>query len=177
MRVIRVVFWRSLLGLLVAAMLGVLTLTPAMAYGAANWQVAFSGTGTLPTVGGFGFWGWCDFAGGTTFNAAGEATAGTTGDCEYAQYFHEPTVFGATCHESTNLTSWYIGSNGDFFFSGTATVNPSSLTAFCENFPGSTGPSPFTNVDSLIPAFPGHFNLNGVVPGINELQIQVNPIL
>src|SRR5438128_49847 len=102
----------SVLSAVVAAMIGILAASPALAYGPANWQVAFSGTGTQPTVGGFGFWGWCDFAGGTTFNGAGEATAGTAGDCEYAEYFHQPTVFGATCHESLDLRSWYIGPNG-----------------------------------------------------------------
>jgi hypothetical protein len=85
-------------------------------------------------------------------------------------------VYGATCEVSADLTGWYIGQNGDFFFSGTDVVHPTRLTAFCEAFPGSTGSSPFNNVDSLIPAIPGHQNLNGVFPGLNELQIQVNPI-
>ena len=35
------------------------------AYGAANWQAGFAGTGVLKGTGQqFGFWGWCDFAGG-----------------------------------------------------------------------------------------------------------------
>ncbi len=37
---------RPLLGLLSVALLGVLAATPAQAYGAANWQIAFAGTGT-----------------------------------------------------------------------------------------------------------------------------------
>ena len=145
---------------------------PVAAYGAANWQVAFSGTGTQPTLDGFGFWGWCDFAGGTSFDSQGHATSGTAGDCQVSEYFHTPTVFGATCELSADLTGWSIGQNGDFFFSGTDVVHPTRLKAF----PGSTGSSPFSNVDSLIPAVPGHENLNGVFPGLNELQIQVNAI-
>lgn len=139
-------------------------------------QVAFAGTGTQPTVGGFGFWGWCDFAAGTSFDSHGHATSGTAGDCQVSEYFHTPTVFGATRELSADLTGWTVGPNGDFFFSGTDVVHPTRLTAFREASPGSTGSSPFSNVDSLIPAVPGHENLNGVFPGLNELQIQVNPI-
>src|SRR5260370_13334094 len=90
---------RSLLGLAVAALLGVMAAAPAAAYGQANWQVAFSGTGP-----GFGFWGWCDFAGGTTFSN-GLATSGTTGDCQFAEYFHQPGGFSGTCEVSLNLMS------------------------------------------------------------------------
>jgi hypothetical protein len=174
-RVLRLALAIGSAAILTASLL-VAAAAPVAAYGAANWQVAFSGTGTQPTVGGFGFWGWCDFAGGTTFDSQGHATSGTAGDCQVAEYFHAPTVSGATCELSADLTGWSIGPNGDFFFSGTDVVHPTRLTAFCEAFPGSTGSSPFSNVDSLIPAVPGHQNLNGVFPGLNELQIQVNPI-
>src|SRR6266851_1320676 len=90
---------RSLLGLLIAATLGVFTAIPALAYGAENWQVAFSGTGVAPGTGqGFGFWGWCAFGGGVT--------SGNNGDCQVAQYVHAPSGSGFTCHESLNITSW-----------------------------------------------------------------------
>src|SRR5260370_39036041 len=94
---VRALLKRSLLGLAVAALLGVVAAAPAAAYGQANWQITFSGTGP-----GFGFWGWCDFAGGTTFSN-GLATSGTTGDCQFAEYFHLPGVFSGTCEVSLNL--------------------------------------------------------------------------
>ncbi|HEV2139342.1 MAG TPA: hypothetical protein VGR53_10930, partial [Nitrososphaerales archaeon] len=52
------------------------------AYGKANWQVGFAGTITVPGSGGFGFWGWCDFAGGT----GSPATSGTDADCQVSTY-------------------------------------------------------------------------------------------
>src|SRR5258708_20348026 len=76
---------RSFLGLLAAAMLGVLVATPALAYGAENYQVGFAGTGVAPGTGfGVGFWGWCAFGGGT----GTLPTSGTAGDCNYAFYVH-----------------------------------------------------------------------------------------
>jgi hypothetical protein len=129
---------------------------PASAYGRANWQVTFSGTGTFPGGGGFGFWGWCDFAGGTT--------AGNNGDCEFAQYNHAPSGSPApsfTCHESLDVTSW-DASGGTFVVTGTATVTPSAQTANCLSFfPGS---SPFSGVNSGLPAVAGHHSL-----GVNAL--------
>jgi hypothetical protein len=169
---------RALVALLAAALLGGLSASGAMAYGAANWQLAFSGTGSSPLLGSFGFWGWCDFAGGTSFTASGLATAGTRGDCEYAYYSRTPAV-SATCHESLDLNGWYIGTNGDWFFSGTATVKPAAQTAFCESLPGNPATSSFGFMDSLIPAAPGHLNLNGLTIGpfsFTELQIQNTPI-
>ncbi len=47
----RTVFSRSLLGLLLAAMLGVFAATPALACGAENWQIGFAGTGVAPSTG------------------------------------------------------------------------------------------------------------------------------
>jgi hypothetical protein len=169
---------KLLLMLLLATLVSVSAATSASAYGAANWQLAFSGTITQPGVGGLGFWGWCDFAGGTSFTASGLATAGTSGDCQYAVYVHNALV-SATCHESLDLTGWTIGGNGDFFFSGTSTVRPTSETAFCESFPGDPTTPTFTNVDSLIPAVPGHLNLNRATIGgftFTELQIQNTPL-
>ncbi len=162
----RTLFSRSLLGLLLAAMLGVFAATPALAYGAENWQIGFAGTGVAPSTGfGFGFWGWCTFGGGVT--------SGNNGDCQFAQYVHLPSGSGVTCHESFDITSW-SGKGGTFVITGTATVNPTSATAFClAIFPGSAS---FTGVDTGIPAAPGHFNF-GTFDGLRgEFQIQVTQI-
>lgn len=160
----RKVVSRPLLALLSALFLAVLAATPAQAYGPANWQVAFSGTGTAPGTGfGFGFWGWCAFAGGVT--------SGNDADCEFSQYFHAPAGGGFTCQVSLEINSWNA-TGGTFVVSGTADVHPSQLTAPCVSlFPGSTS---FSNVDSGIPAAPGHYNLGSLGPGLKgSLQIQV----
>jgi hypothetical protein len=165
----RRVLSRSLLGLLIAATLGVLAASPALAYGKENWQTTFSGTAVYPSTGvGIGFWGWCAFGGGVT--------SGNDGDCEFAEYVHSPSGSGFTCHESLNITAW--NRNGaDFVASGTATVNPTSLTAPClAFFPGSAN---FTNVDTGIPAAPGHYNIgsSAIAPGsTGEFQIQVTQV-
>src|SRR5215469_14791579 len=84
---------RALVGMIAAASLGLGAATPALAYGQANWQLTFSGTGP-----GFGFWGWCDLAGATSFNNAGLAIQGNSGDCQFAEYFHNVTGFpSGTC--------------------------------------------------------------------------------
>jgi hypothetical protein len=164
---------RPLLGVLiaatlVAATLGIFAATPALAYGQENWQIGLAGTAVAPGTGqGFGFWGWCALGGGVT--------SGTNGDCEFAQYVHLPSGSGFTCHESVNITSWDVGDDGNFFITGTATVNPTSTTAPCLLFfPGSAS---FTGVDSLIPAAPGHYNFGSLGPGLpGEFQAQVTQI-
>jgi hypothetical protein len=144
--------------LLSTALLVAVAANPASAYGKANWQLTFAGTATFPSTGnGFGFWGWCDLAGGVT--------SGTSGDCKLAQYQHAPAGGGLsfTCHESLDLTAW-SGATGTFVISGKATVNPTSLTGPCLSFfPGS---SPFTGVDTGFPAAPGHYN-----PGVSALAL------
>jgi hypothetical protein len=151
--------------LLTTAALAVATAGPASAYGKANWQVTFNGTATIPSTGnGFGFWGWCEFSGGVV--------SGNDGDCEFAQYLHMPSGTGFTCHESLDVSAW-TGAGGTFVITGTATVTPTSLTAQCLSlFPGS---SPFSGVDTMIPATPGHFRLGGLgVPGaVGEFNITV----
>ncbi len=140
---------------------------PALAYGKENWQIAFSGTGVAPGTGqGFGFWGWCAFGGGVTF--------GNNGDCQFSQYAHAPAGSGFTCEVSLDITSW-DGTGSTFLITGTATVNPTSLTGPClAIFPGSAS---FTKVDSGIPAAPGHYNLGALGPGLRgTLQIQVTQI-
>jgi hypothetical protein len=163
---------------LAAASLALAAASPARAAGPANWQLTFSGTGTAPGLGRLGFWGWCDFAGGTAFSPSGLAVAGTSGNCDYAVYIHGPVISG-TCHENLDLSGWSIGANGDWFFSGTSTVTPAAQTAFCESFPGDPPAPAFDDLDSLLPAVPGHLNLNGLSSGgvtFTELQIQATPI-
>ena len=166
-------------GLVATALLAAVGVGPASAYGKANWQLTFHATATLPGGGGgFGFWGWCDLAGGVT--------SGTSGDCQVTQYGHSPGGGGFTCHENINLTAWTSGvlppdPLETFLISGTATVVPASLTGPCLSiFPGS---SPFGPVDSGIPAAPGHYDFGvsgipgGAPPGsVGEYNVQVNQV-
>ncbi|HLZ71557.1 MAG TPA: hypothetical protein VKV26_16765 [Dehalococcoidia bacterium] len=158
---------RLLLGLLMAATLGVFAATPALGYGQENWQIGLAGTGVAPGTGvGFGFWGWCAFGGGVS--------SGNTGDCQFAQYFHGPAGSGFTCHESLDISAWTAG-GGTFVITGTVSVNPANVTAPClAFFPGSAS---FAGFDSGIPAVAGHYNLGGLGPGLSgEFQIQVTQI-
>jgi hypothetical protein len=159
-------------------MLGVFAGTPVLAYGAENYQVGFAGTAVAPGTGfGFGFWGWCAFGGGSF--TSGVATSGTTGDCQFAEYIHTSSG-GVTCHQSGDITSWTTIDISPtlgiptFFVTGTATVNPPGAAA-CLAIPGAFPPS-FTNFDTLIPAAPGHYRLNGALGLTGELQIQVTAI-
>jgi hypothetical protein len=168
LRLLRPLVAALLVAALLATALTLFTATRTSAYGSNDtWQIGFAGTGTAPSTGfGFGFWGWCTFGGGVT--------AGNDGDCQFSQYFHAPAGGGFTCEVSLDITAW-DASGGTFVVSGTATVNPSNLTAPCvAMFPGSVN---FTGDDSGIPAVPGHFNLGGLGPGlVGEFQIQVTQI-
>ncbi len=150
---------RSVLGLLVAALLGVVAAMPAQAYGAENYQLGFSGTLVAPGTGfGFGFWGWCAFGGGT----GTLPTSGTDGDCNYALYIHTSSG-SVTCEQSVDITSWTIQPTAfgpDFFATGTATNHPSSADICFGLFPG-VFPSSFSDFDTLLPGVPGHYSLNG----------------
>lgn len=163
---VRRVLTLPLLGLLIVSLLGVVSVTPTHAYGAENWQIGLSGTGTAPGTGfGLGFWGWCAFGGGVT--------SGNTGDCQFAQYVHTGAGSGFTCHISLDITAW-TGSGGTFVITGTASVNPAATTAAClAFFPGSAS---FTGVDTGIPAAAGHYNLGGIGGAVGEFQIQVTQI-
>jgi len=159
-------------GAIITAMVTVVaTATPAMAYGKANWQTTFAGTATFPSTGNsFGFWGWCDFAGGVA--------SGTSGDCQLAQYVHTPAGSGFTCHESIDLTAWTTTTGtGTFVITGSATVNPAAVTVPClKLFPGG---SPFDGVDSGIPAADGHYNpgVDALAPGaVGEFNITVTQV-
>jgi hypothetical protein len=165
---------RSLLGLGVATLLGVVAATPVVAYGPENYQLGFAGTAVAPGSGfGVGFWGWCAFGGGT----GTLPTSGNNGDCNYALYIHTSSG-GITCEQSVDVTSWAItpGAIGipDFFATGTATVHPASATVCFSLFPG-VFPASFTDFDTLLPGVPGHYNLNGF-QGFTELQVQVTAI-
>ncbi len=163
---------RFSIGLVFAAMLAVSAVTPAFAdYGFANWQVTFAGTGVDPTTHqGFGFWGWCAFSGGVS--------SGNGGECQVTQYFHSTTLGRFTCHEEIDIDSWRIapspmvGGLPGFFITGSVQVSPTSVTGPClAFFPGSASP---VNLDTGIPAVPGHFNVGGLGPGLRgEFQIQV----
>jgi len=153
-------------GTLMTATIAAVGATPASAYGKANWQLTFAGTATFPGTGnGFGFWGWCDLAGGVS--------SGSSGDCQVTQYIHTPAGSGFTCHENVDLTAW-TGAAGTFVISGTATVNPASLTGPCLSFfPGS---SPFTSIDTGIPSAPGHHDIGvgALAPGaVGEFNVTV----
>ena len=178
---------RALVGLIAAFSIGVAATTPAMAYGQANWQLTFSGTGP-----GFGFWGWCDLAGATSFNSAGLAVSGSSGDCQFAEYFHNvPGLPSGTCGIGFNLMpekdssgvmqpAWQVEPSSftklpDWFLSGTQVVNPAKLTAICEHFPGVSLTPTFSNFDSLLPVVVGHVNASGFF-GTTELQIQETPL-
>jgi len=175
---------RSLLGVFAAVSIGMAASTPALAYGPANWQITFSGTGP-----GFGFWGWCDLAGATNFNAAGQATSGTSGDCQFAEYAHNfPPFPSGTCEISLNLTpegtsspAWRVGPSTfypglpDWFFSGTQVIHPANRTSICEHFLGVSPTPTFSNFDSVLPVVVGHANLSGAF-GTTELQLQETPL-
>jgi hypothetical protein len=151
-------------GVLTTVLLGVLTASPASAYGKANWQVTFASTATTPGNGGSGFWGWCDFAGGVS--------SGNSGDCQFAQYVHTPGASGFTCHVSADITSW-TNAGPTFVATGNASATPAAVATPClAFFPGSAS---FTNLDTGFPSAPGHYNLGSLgVPGaVGEFNITV----
>jgi hypothetical protein len=156
-------------GALLTATIAAVGATPASAYGPANWQLTFAGTATFPSTGNaFGFWGWCAMAGGVS--------SGTNGDCQVTQYVHTPAGSGFTCHESLDLTAW-SGATGTFVITGKATVTPAAVAGPCLSlFPGS---SPFTGIDTGLPAAAGHFNIGvgALAPGaVGEFNVTVTQV-
>lgn len=161
---------RTVVALLATALIGVLASTPV--YGATGWQVAFAATGNDPRNGdSFGFMGSCTFTGGVG--------AGNAGRCDIAQHLHGPAGSGFTCSEGFDITAWdtsvssippTMGIN-TFHITGTATVQPASLTQQCVAvFPGSTS---FVEADMQLPALPGHHNLGGLGATVGEFQVTV----
>jgi hypothetical protein len=155
----------AVVGLLAAAVVAA-SAPGASAYGKANWQTTLVGTFNYPTTGSsFGFWGWCDFAGGVT--------SGDSADCQIAEYMHASAGSGWTCQLSIDANSWYQSDTGNgvtFHVSGSAVVHPGSLTAeekaACVNFfTNEGGSTTFTDVDTFIPAAPGHYNIGAGIFG------------
>ncbi len=170
MKMRRRAIWRTLLGVLVTALLLLSAAMPASAYGKDNWQIGIAGTATQPGTGvGFGFWGWCAFGGGVT--------SGNHGDCQIADYGHAPGGSGATCERSIDITSWAIQPGAlplpSFVIDGTATSRPAT-PACLGSFPAT-----FSGFDPGIPGVPGHYSLASAFlpPGfVGEFQIQVTQI-
>jgi hypothetical protein len=166
LRAFRTIFRGSLLGLLVAAVFGVVAVAPAAAYGPANWQLGVAGTGVAPGTGfGFGFWGWCEFGGGVV--------SGHTGDCQISQYLHGTPLGDVNCEQSIDITSW-DRSGGTFVLSGTSVTNPASAAPLCPIAGGV--PPTFSNFNPGIPAAAGHYNF-GTFDGLaGEFQLQLTQI-
>jgi hypothetical protein len=162
---------RALLVITVSAVISgaaaMVSATPALAYGKATWQAALTGTFTYPTTGtGFGFWGWCDFAGGVT--------SGDDADCQIAEYMHSAAGTGWTCELSIDGTSWdqsigFFFPFATFHMTGSLVVHPANLTAgqkrdCIDFFTGAVdGSTSFTDVETFIPAAPGHYDFRDVV--------------
>jgi hypothetical protein len=183
---------RALLVLSVAAVLAAAVVAfsagPALSYGKATWQTALTGTFEFPgTSFGFGFWGWCDFAGGIT--------SGDDADCQIAEYFHNPPPGmgpAFTCELSINATFWdESGSTFEFVpkpafaVTGTAVVHPASLSPAqkeaCLEFFGSTTGTDLQSVNTFIPVVPGHYDFRNVLdaffPGaVGEFNFTVKQI-
>ncbi len=160
---LRTLFVRPLLGLFVVATLGGVAATPALAYGASNWQIGFAGTATVPGTGfGFGFWGWCAFGGGVT--------SGNSGDCQVSQYIHSPSG-RVTCEQDINVTSWTTIPTGTFVVTGTATTHPAGALPLC--FAAMAITPTFTDANTGIPAAAGHYNLGAFFGTRGEFQAQV----
>jgi len=153
--------------------------TPALAYGKATWQTTLNGTFIFPATGfGLGFWGWCAFAGGIT--------SGDDADCQIAEYMHAPAGSGWNCELSIDATSWNQSAESfppffiTFHVTGSLAVR-GNLTAdeqaACISFfTGGDGKSTtFTNVDTFIPAAPGHYAIGpGIIPGsVGEFNFTV----
>src|SRR5262249_29475789 len=113
-------------------------------------------------LGGFGFWGWCDFAGGVR--------SGNDADCQISEYVHNVPFFGPSfnCELSIDATSWdHSGLTVDgalpaFAVTGSAVIHPANLTqeqkdACMELFAGAPGTS-FQSANTFIPALAGHYS-------------------
>jgi hypothetical protein len=155
---------------LVAALIGAvacLVASTASGYGKATYQTALNGTFVFPGTGtGLGFWGWCDFGGGTL-------TAGSSADCQVAEENHLPGGTGWTCQVSVD-GSWTQGpeifdpTSITFHITGSIAVH-GHLTREqadeCVGFYVYGDPTiPYsertiTDVDTFIPATPGQYSI------------------
>ena len=177
---------------LILLVFAALAAAPAHAYGAAQWQVTFSFTCNAQACAGFGFWGWCDFAG-----SAPDGLSGTSGDCQIANYNFKG-AFGipafSTFHISQDIHSWHIATGSidlpqgmPGFFADSGTVVFAGPGAGALGLPTNTR-IPFAPLcpqglfflcDTGIPGVPGHFALSTIPlfglsqqPGAN-LEVQV----
>jgi len=162
----------SIASLALAASLMVMAAAPAAAYGGgANhdmWQVGLSFNCNNPELCAGelgGFWGWVEF------DRSADGTQ-TWGDAQLTGCTH--TVggggFAGAVHLSVEITSWTIapGSAGPQTFYATGVET--------DSFRGDKVTFPITNVDTGIPAVPGHYSTSDILgmtaPGI-AIQIQV----
>jgi hypothetical protein len=165
----RLLVCASITGALALAVSGI-SASPALSYGKATWQTALTGTFVFPATGvGIGFWGWCDFAGGVT--------SGPDADCQIAEYFHLPAGTGWTCElsidgswvqspEVFDPTSITFHMTGSLAIHGHLTPNEQNecVGFFATGDPTYLDPNrTFGNVDTFIPAAPGHYNID---PGV-----------
>ena len=158
---------RTIAGIAVlAGALACMFATSALGYGKATYQTALNGTFVWPGSGvQLGFWGWCDFGGGTL-------TSGSSADCQLAEENHLPADTGWTCQLSID-GSWTQGpedfdpSSITFHMTGSLVVHghltPEQADE-CVGFfvTGSVTPysaRTFTNVDTFIPVVPGHYSI------------------
>lgn len=166
----------------------------ARAYGAANWQAAFAGTITSPTSGNSGFWGWCDFAGGS----GSPASSGNEADCQVSAYFGPSHALQGV--DSIHGTAWdeelctlqpcltaddFFITAGTMTFSGPAasgliaiggpqltgagcTIAGNTVTCSLAIWsaipPGCSPGSCLYNPDTGVPDVAGHYNENGLIP-------------
>ncbi len=153
----------SILAVLACALVCIFA-TSALGYGKATYQTALNGTFVFPGSGvQLGFWGWCDFGGGTL-------TSGSSADCQLAEENHLPAGGGWTCQLSID-GSWTQGpevfdpSSITFHLTGSFTVRgklTQEQTDECVGFFVTGGPTPisdrtFTDVDTFIPVTPGQY--------------------
>jgi hypothetical protein len=180
---------------LVVLAFAALAATPAHAYGPAQWQVTFSFNCNTAPCAGFGFWGWCDFAGSLP-----DGQSGTKGDCQITNYNFKG-AFGIPAfgpfHINQDIQHWRIAT-GSFtlphgmagFFADSGTVVFTGAGASGLGLPTNTR-IPFAPLclqglfflcDTGIPAAPGHYTLSTIPlfglsqqPGIHY-NIQVNQL-
>jgi hypothetical protein len=170
---LRLPYIAPLLGLLVAG-LTVLSAPAASAYGShAAYQLGISSNCNNPSICGAtglgGFWGWAEF---DNDNTADAVFAGC-GHLQRGSNSGYPPPYGGAGHMAADVDGWYIGANGDFILNGTET----------DTFTGHGQPVTITydnvNVDTGIPATPGHYSTAEILgfsaPGVT-FQVQVTKI-
>lgn len=159
----------------------------ALGYGKATWQTALTGTFVYPGTGSsFGFWGWCDFAGGVT--------SGNDADCQVAESVHTRGGSGWTCELTVTGTSWnesvgYFFPFPTFHVNGSLTVRPGNLTEEqkdnCIGFyvtgdqTALVSDTTLHDVDTFIPTAAGHYDFNDLLPlfgGVGEFNFTVAKI-